>query len=200
MLIDILKRPDIPRILARILYFLHKGLNKNLMICASRPFDVQLCDHPCVQRFVKATGRLRPALKSRSHPGAHILCTPDSLWASLDSFPAKILPYKKAFLVAIISARRVWEITAIFAVPNDTNILELWLGWIRYFLPKSRTFIGLWRLFCPLYASIQKIIKRKKCNILDVRRLEVTIECKNSSQLFVQCKASNKGQFTSRTV
>ncbi|XP_041440030.1 uncharacterized protein LOC108708933 isoform X1 [Xenopus laevis] len=203
--------------IAQILQFLQDGFDKGLqpntlrvqVSALSAHLNTRLSLEPMVRRFLTATKRLRPRVKSFVSPWdldfvLNRLCKPP--FEPLQEIPLKMLTLKTVFLTAITSARRIGEIQALGA--SDPYIVffsdKVCLRTLPFFIPKVPTswctdeVINL-----PIFFPEPKDDAERLLHSLDLKRclmmyLERTKQLRKSDHLFILFSGKNKGNKASK--
>ncbi|XP_069835654.1 uncharacterized protein [Dendropsophus ebraccatus] len=210
--VNVLAPPDIPL----ILQFLQEGLNKHLrpstikvqISALSALYDYKLAEHQWIKRFVKATSRLCPTIRSRVPPWDLNLVL-NGLTANpfepLADCSIKFLSYKLAFLLAITSARRVSEIRAFSIQTPYMTIREdrVVLSPDPAFLPKVVTdFHRSQEVILPSFYNTPTNDQELSLHSLDVRRvilhyIKVTESWRLCNSLLISFQGKTKGKSAS---
>ncbi|XP_069820996.1 uncharacterized protein [Dendropsophus ebraccatus] len=202
-----------------ILEFLQAGLLKGLkpatlrvqVTALSTIYDYPIAEHRWVKRFLRSAQRQSPSIRNL-HPPWDLNSVLESLtrapFEPLEEADIKLLSYKTAFLVAIVSARRVSELQALtirepyFLIEDDRITLRT----DPNFLPKVvSSFHQSQDIILPSFCSSPKNDLERKFHTWDVRRsiiqyLDVCSTWRKEQSLFIQFQGKNKGRKVSKSV
>lgn len=200
-----------------ILDFLQKGVEKGLrpatlkvQVAALSTFlGRPLAANPWVIRFLKATVRMSPARMPGAPPWDLTLvlnALTKEPFEPIGDIPIKMLTLKTVFLVAITSARRVGELSALVHNPPYTQILDdrVILRVDPAFLPKVVSpFHKAQEVVLPSFCDSPSSEGEKTFHSLDVRRslLEYLSRCsewRKDRALFIQFGGTQKGKKASK--
>ncbi|XP_071982985.1 uncharacterized protein [Engystomops pustulosus] len=203
--------------ISQILDFLQAGFDKGLKTSSlkvqvsalSAFFDTSLAEHKWIQRFVKATSRLRPHLKQNipnwdlSLVLNHLIGPP---FEPLENTDLRSLTLKLTFLIAITSARRLKEIQALSLREPYLRVLEdrVILTLDKTFAPKvSSSFHRNQEIVLPSFCQNPKNSKESAWHTLDVRRcllhyLDISKPWRKDNNILLQYTGKNKGKKASK--
>lgn len=199
--------------ISKILEFLQKGLEKGLKPATLRMqvsalgafLNKPLAENKYIKRFMRAASRLVPTRRNTTPPWDLSLvlnALTKSPFEPIDEISLKHLTLKTAFLVAITSARRVGELSALVHSHPYTQILEdrVILKTDPAFLPKVVSdFHRNQEVILPSFCTSPASAGEKTFHTLDVRRslleyLDRSRGWRKARSLFVQFSGTQKGQ------
>lgn len=204
--------------IAKVLDFLQAGLDKGLRpatlrvhIAALSSFlHKRLALDPWVIRFIRGAERVHPSVRIRVPPWnlslvLEALTKPP--FEPIEDIPIKFLSLKTAFLVAITTARRIGEISALVISPPYTTILDdrIILRPDPAFVPKVvSAFHRDQEIILPSFCEAASSPGERKFHSLDVRRaviqyLQETASWRKSNSLFIQFSGAGKGEKASKS-
>lgn len=201
-----------------VLDFLQRGVEKGLKTATLRVqvtalstfLGKSLAANPWIIRFLKATSRMIPARSVRPPPWDLSLvlnALTKSPFEPLEDIPIKLLTLKTVFLVAITSARRVGELSALVSNPPYTRILDdrVVLRTDPAFLPKVVSpFHRNQEVVLPSFCTSPSSAGERAFHTLDVRRalIEYLSRCeewRKCRSLFVLFGGTQKGSRASKS-
>lgn len=195
-----------------ILDFLQAGLEKGLktstlkvqIAAISAISDQKLAEHPWIRRFIQASRRIQPSIRSSMPPWdlnlvLSVLSGPP--FEPLEESSLRNLSLKTTFLLAITTARRVGEIQAFSSKPPYLTVLEdrIILKTQPSFLPKVvSSFHCQQEIVLPSFCSNPSSAKEREYHSLDVRRcvlqyLQTSQAFRKDDHLLLQFQGVNKG-------
>lgn len=204
--------------IAKVLDFLQAGLDKGLRpatlrvhIAALSSFlHKRLALDPWVIRFIRGAERVHPSVRIRVPPWnlslvLEALTKPP--FEPIEDISIKFLSLKTAFLVAITTARRIGEISALVISPPYTTILDdrIILRPDPAFVPKVvSAFHRDQEIILPSFCEAASSPGERKFHSLDVRRaviqyLQETASWRKSNSLFIQFSGAGKGEKASKS-
>ncbi|XP_053553735.1 uncharacterized protein LOC128645029 [Bombina bombina] len=204
--------------IARILSFLQEGLEKGLSASSLKGqisalsilLHRRLSENPDVQSFCQALARIKPVFKAVAPPWSLNLVLnvlQGVPFEPLHSIDIKMLSWKVLFLMAISSARRVSELSALHCdspyliFHSDKVVLRTKPG----FLPKVVTNRNInQEIVVPSLCPNPSSKKERLLHNLDVVRalkfyLQATKDFRQTSSLFVVYSGQRRGQKASAT-
>lgn len=203
--------------ISMVLNFLQAGLEKGLrpatlkvqVSALSSFFCKSLALDPWISRFMRGAERIRPTRRVSTPPWdlslvLSALTSPP--FEPIDEVPLKLLTLKAAFLVAITTARRVGEISALVINQPYMQILEdrIILKPDPAFLPKVvSSFHKSQEIILPSFCEAGSSHRERTFHSLDVRRtlicyLDRSREYRKSRSLFLQFAGPGKGNKASK--
>lgn len=201
----------------RILDFLQRGVEKGLKPATlkvqvaelSTFLGRSLAADPWVAKFIKATTRMIPARVTNTPPWDLCLvlnALTKEPFEPIEDTPIKMLTLKTVFLVALTSARRVGELSALVHNPPYTQILDdrVILRTDPAFLPKVVSpFHKNQEVILPSFCGSPSSAGEKVFHTRDVRRslIEYLSRCKEwrkCRSLFIQFGGAQKGRRASK--
>lgn len=203
---------------SKVLDFLQAGLDKGLrpatlkvhISALSSFFSRPLASDPWIVRFMRGAERILPTAKIRTPPWDLSLVLAELTkppFEPLKDAPIKFLTLKTAFLVAITSARRIGELSALVTSPPYTRILEdrIILRPDPAFLPKVvSSFHRDQEIILPSFCEGASSSGERTFHSLDVRRavieyLDASKGWRKSGSLFLQFSGIGKGEKASKS-
>ncbi|KAG8537393.1 hypothetical protein GDO81_024595 [Engystomops pustulosus] len=203
--------------ISQVLDFLQAGFDKGLKTSSlkvqisalSAFFDTSLAENRWIQRFVKATARLRPHIK-QNIPNWDLSLVLDYLtkipFEPLETVKLRELTLKISFLIAITTARRVGEIQSLSIKEPYLRLCEdkIVLMLDKTFTPKvASSFHRNQEIVLPSFCQNPKHAKEGEWHTLDVRRyllhyLEETKSWRKDDNILLQFRGKNKGRKASK--
>ncbi|XP_047205458.1 uncharacterized protein LOC124857918 [Girardinichthys multiradiatus] len=201
-----------------ILTFLQALLNKGLAFSTVKVYlaaisvchvgfgDKTVGQHPLVCQFMKGARRLRPVSRSLT-PSWDLPMVLDALsrapFEPLQQVELKVLSFKTALLIALVSAKRVSDIQALSVNPSCMQFLgesRVLLKPNPAFIPKVATALPcraleLMAFYPPPFSSQEHERLHTLCPVRALRLyVEKTADFRKSKQLFVSWASSHKGK------
>lgn len=198
--------------ISKILDFLQAGLDKGLrpatlkvqISALSSFFSRALALDPWIARFIRGASRIRPTGRITTPPwdlSLVLSALTKPPFEPVSEVSVKLLTLKAAFLVAITTARRIGEISALVINQPYMQILDdrIILKPDPAFLPKVvSSFHRDQEIILPSFCEAASSSRERTFHALDVRRtlieyLARTQDWRNTNSLFLQFSGAGKG-------